>query len=305
MPAKNTPTHFTFRNLEVFVSVMMSGSATRAAHDLGMTQPNVSKTIKLMEQRLGVSLFERMQGRLRPTPEAEKLFKQAQLLRHEVTNFTRYAMRIGSEGVGLLRISTLPVFSNQVLPDAAASFMKSYPNVEIGLEISREDLILESVARGTADLGLIHFPQYEVGNSIKLETIGSRPMTCAVPLEHPLAKRKMIKPEDLIGETFISFPEFLAFRQAIDEALGKHVDSVSPQIIVNHSALAYELVARGVGIAMADQFSVSKFAEHIKLVPFRNAPRIAVGLVSQPARPLSMLAAEFRLHLIRAIEQGE
>lgn len=285
---------FTFRDLEVFLAVMMSGSATRAGQTLGMTQPNVSKIIKLMELRIGVPLFQRVRGRLRATPEAEKLFAQAQHLQQEVLTFSKYAARIKSESTGILRICTLPLFSARLVPEAVSQFVKQFQGVEIRLEVGHEDRVIEAVSRGHADLGLIHFPQRETDELVKLDIIGQSPMGLAVHRDHRLADRKTIEPIDLIGERLISYPEFLPFRKAIDQALGDFTSEIQPEIIANFSSLALELVVRNVGVTFLDPLSLLHTYKDIRLIKFKNSPFIGVGLLSQPAQPSSILATKFR-----------
>lgn len=292
---------FTFRDLEVFLAVMMSGSATRAGQTVGMTQPNVSKIIKLMEHRLGVPLFQRVRGRLRATPEAEKLFIQAQHLQEEISTFSKYAARIKSESTGILRLCALPLFSTRLIPDTIALFAQEFPNVEIRIEIAHEDRVLKAVSRGHADLGLVHSTQSNSRENIKVHIIGHSPMKCAVHCDNPLALMDIVKPADLVGQRIISYPEFLPFRKSIDQFFDQEGARFEPNTIVNHASLAFELVTRNVGIAILDTLALSVSNQKVRLIHLERSPRIAVGLLSQPAQPLSQLAQKFQTMLQAAL----
>ncbi|HGE6420792.1 TPA: LysR family transcriptional regulator, partial [Klebsiella variicola] len=65
------------KQLEVFISIVQLGSVTAAAAQLAMSQPSVSKSLALIEQQMGFSLFERYQGKMQPTAEARALYKEA------------------------------------------------------------------------------------------------------------------------------------------------------------------------------------------------------------------------------------
>lgn len=293
---------FTFRDLEVFLAVMMSGSATRAGQAVGMTQPNVSKIIKLMEHRLGVPLFQRVRGRLRATPEAEKLFVQAQHLQDEVTTFSNYAARIKSESTGILRVCALPLFSIRLIPDTIAQFAQKFPNVEIRVEITHEDRILKAITRGHADLGLVHSTRANNRENIKIHIIGHSPMKCAVHRDNVLASKEFVRPVDLTGERIISYPEFLPFRKSIEQLFDEGGVRFEPNTVVNHASLAFELVARNVGVAILDTLAIPISDEQVRLIRFENSPQIEVGLLFQPAQPLSKLAQEFRTMLEIALQ---
>lgn len=294
---------FTFRDLEVFLAVMMSGSATRAGQAVGMTQPNVSKIIKQMEHRIGVPLFMRVRGRLQATPEAEKLFIQARHLQEEINTFAKYATRIKNESTGILRICALPLFSMRLIPDTIALFAQEYPNVEIHIETSHDKRILEAVSRGHADLGLVHSTQADNSENTKTHIIGHSPMMCAVHRDNALASRGIIKPTDLVGQRIISYPEFLPFRKSIEQLFDLEGVEFEPNIIVNHANLAFELVARNIGIAVLDALTISIYNQDVRLIRLENGPQIEVGLLLQPTRPLSQLAQKFRIMLEASLQQ--
>ena len=75
------------RHLDTLSVFMKTGSVTEAALVLGTTQPNASKSLKQLEEAVGLTLFQRVAGRLRPTPEAEVLHGHASRLMHELTLF--------------------------------------------------------------------------------------------------------------------------------------------------------------------------------------------------------------------------
>ena len=64
------------RQIEVFRAIMMTGSISEAARSLYVAQPSVSRVLQVTESRLGFLLFERMRGRLYPTPEAKRIFEE-------------------------------------------------------------------------------------------------------------------------------------------------------------------------------------------------------------------------------------
>ncbi|MEH8826352.1 LysR family transcriptional regulator, partial [Klebsiella quasipneumoniae] len=82
------------KQLEVFISIVQLGSVTAAASQLAMSQPSVSKSLALIEQQMGFSLFERYQGKMQPTAEARALYKEALRVHQDRLRFERFVDHI-------------------------------------------------------------------------------------------------------------------------------------------------------------------------------------------------------------------
>ena len=67
-----------FRQIQAFYAIMTTGTVTKAAKQLGISQPGVSNLIASFEHQIGFKLFSRMSGRLLPTPEAQRLFNASE-----------------------------------------------------------------------------------------------------------------------------------------------------------------------------------------------------------------------------------
>src|SRR5450830_583435 len=93
------------RQIEAFRSVMLAGSVVGAARLLNVTQPGVSRTIGLLELRLGFALFVRHGRKLIPTPEAEALFRETEPLYSGVERLAQVAQDIRLRRTGALRVA--------------------------------------------------------------------------------------------------------------------------------------------------------------------------------------------------------
>jgi DNA-binding transcriptional LysR family regulator len=96
-----------FRQLEIFRAVMVSGSASRAAERLGITQPAVSRALTDLELRVGFDLFDRVKGRLVPTPEGQLFFGDVTMSFVGLDSLRAAAARIRDFGSGTVRIASL------------------------------------------------------------------------------------------------------------------------------------------------------------------------------------------------------
>ena len=282
-----------FHQLTIFRAVMHFGSVTRAAEMLKMTQPNVSKTIRNIEDQIGIKLFRRVGGRLTPTPEAELLSIEADKLLSEVETFDKFASQLRNRSIGSLKIAALPAFSTNLIPESIARFQASYPGIRVEIFISHVHLIYDAVSRRHVDLGLIHFPEFEVVETIALEKLTTRPIICIAPRDHRFKDLDVVSGPDFENELFISYPDHLPFRQVIQKALTESGAEIEPMIIANHTSLILQLVKQGVGVALVDNFAVEADDPDLVTIPFDRAPHISIGILSTRGRPKSVLATAY------------
>ena len=100
------------RQLEVFHAVMQAGSVTGAAQLLNVSQPAVSNVLKHMEQQLRFKLFERVRGRLHPTPEAIELFPDVTEIFGRIGTLMRVVQEMRDGRSGRLVLATSPTLVN-------------------------------------------------------------------------------------------------------------------------------------------------------------------------------------------------
>lgn len=295
---------YKYREIKIFIAVMRTGSATHAANSLNMTQPNVTKAIRGLEAKLGVVLFVRLGGRLAPTPEAEKLYEQAIQVRQEMAQFERYAHKLKVDGTGILRVISLPVFALWLLPKAIELLLQEFPKTEFRIDLGHENDVSRGISSGQYDLGILHFVDAYKNQQVATQSIVEKNLVYAIPKNHPLALKTKINPSNLADETVVSYPEFLEFRQAIDAYMQEMDVNFNPSIIVNYTSLALEIVAGGNAVAIVDQFATKKYHEKIKFFEIADGPKISFGLISQMAKPKSILADRFGSILQKLITEG-
>src|SRR5664279_4983126 len=119
------------RQIEAFRGVMISGSVVGAAKLMSVTQPGVSRSIGLLELRIGYKLFERRGRRLVPTPEAEALYREIEPLYGSLDRIAQIAQDIRFQRAGALRIGTLPALAQSLVPRSVARFLSTRPRVTV------------------------------------------------------------------------------------------------------------------------------------------------------------------------------
>ena len=106
------------RHIEVFHAIMRTGSLSKAAELLCVSQPAVSKVLAHAERSAGLTLFNRVHGRLQPTREAELLFSETQKLQTNLDSIRDLARNLARQPEGHLRIGCLPSLGLSLIPPA-------------------------------------------------------------------------------------------------------------------------------------------------------------------------------------------
>ena len=125
-----TPSELTFFSL-----LIQQGSLARAARELGLTGPAVSRRLALLEQRLGVRLLVRTTRRMSLTPEGELYLAESRRILGEIDALEQALSRTRAEPRGLLRIHATLGFGRRQLAPAVSDFVRRYPAVDIQLTL--------------------------------------------------------------------------------------------------------------------------------------------------------------------------
>ena len=259
------------RQLEAFAAVMERGTVTAAAERLGVSQPAVSKILAGLELEIGYPLFTRLKRRLAPTSEAQLLAGEVSRLYRGLERVSEVAREICYRQVGDLQIYSTPALGRTVLPDVLAGFMRRHAKAHVVFHVRSSTYINQKMVDQQLDLGFSMMP-FEHPAMVS-EELSRAPAVCVLPGDHRLARRKVVRPADLRGERFLSFPSDGRMRHLVDAVFEQERIERRTQIDVYSSAEACALAARGVGVSIVEPFTARDYrGEGIAIVPFE--PRI-------------------------------
>lgn len=277
------------KHLQILTAVMRQGSVTGAAEELSISQPTASKAIKRLEDIAGVRLFERLEGRLRPTAEALVLAGEAERLNDEHVAFERLLSNIRHQNEGMLRVSMAAAFAASIMPRAIVNMSRAYPDVQVHAKVDTQTQIVDDSAWGRIDLGIVHFTQAEpLTTSIPL---CSGRIVCIMPPDHELARKTVLNFDDLEGWPLLAYHPYLPFARSIQKNFADCNVSPVVRVEANHTSMIRDMVRLGGGIALVDEFTLW-FESHGDVVarPIEPAIEISMGVVYARNRPLSRMA---------------
>lgn len=247
------------RHFEVFRSIMMTGSTTKAATVLNISQPAVSRVIREFESRLGVELFFRRQGRLHPTPQGEWLFQQSEEMLSRFERLNNQIQDMHSMLRSEIKITATPPIAYGVLPDAIKNFRKIRPETSLSVQTFVRREIRNWMAEQMFDLSFAPFPlDYPPSEKETLTTI---PAVCVLPHGHHLKNATHVTVSDLARDEWIMQVPESPFRLRLDQTFEQE-NIKKPFAIETQSANSVcTYVAAGLGVSVVDPFSAYRYRD--------------------------------------------
>ncbi len=271
---------------------MNSDTATKAAEKLGLSQPGVSKVLRQAEEELGFHLFERIKGRLYPTPEATTLFPELEKVFGAVEAFGRIAADLKDATTGRISIAALPTMANVLLPDIVTAFRKELPNIKVSVQVLPSLRIADQVAEGHFDIGLLGDSTPELTN--KVEDLFYCESICIMPEGHPLAERDVVPLAAMNDYAIVSYLLDSPFGNRINQAFGGRGLAYDPAIQASASTAICAMVESGAGVAIVEPYVL--YSERPpKVIARPTSPVIPIRprLIYPRYRPLTMAARRF------------
>ena len=265
------------RQLEALRAVVVSGTTTQAGELMGLTQSAVSRLIRQLEDELGLSIFDRRNGRLRITPEGQQFYDLVGKLLTGIDHISATARDIRTLQSGALRIIAMPALAYGLLPDTITEISKKYSRIKVSVEMGTRQDVEEGVEKMHFDFGVATLPINQ--QSVDVESLFTANGVCVIPRGHPLAKKNNIDAKDLEDVPFISLNPGSLLRYRTDEVFGRLGIKRSLRIEAPSTLLATNLVAKGLGVSIIHPFIASAYGDKVVARPFEPSLRYDYGLL--------------------------
>jgi DNA-binding transcriptional LysR family regulator len=245
------------RALRAFAEVVRQGGFSQAAEVLHTTQSNVSKTVRQLEEEIGLPLLDRIGHRSHLTAAGEVVHTRALKMLADRADLLRELEEMRGLRRGRLRIGMPPIGNTTLFAQHVATYRARYPGIEIAL-VEQGSSRLEAMLRdGDIDLGALLMP---VPDAFDWQEVRRSPVVAVVAEADPLPHDRPVPLSSLAKYPFILFEEGFALNAMVMDACGKA--GIQPRIVARSSQpdFIFALVAAGLGIGFLPRMVVETHA---------------------------------------------
>ena len=246
------------RLLSVFRAIMLHGNLSRAAEATHSSQPTLSRELARLEYLLGFVLFDRVRGRLRPTPRALALMQEVERSFVGLEHISARAQELRTLSTGRLRLACLPALAHALAPQALVLARQTVPDLSVSVVPLESPWLEQALSEQRFDLGLGETTEAPTG--VTLLPVLHADEVAVLPATHPLCHKTMLNPQDFADQPFVSLAEGDPYRQAID-ALFAQAGVARATLLETASAVAVcAMVQQGLGLAIVNPLTAATFA---------------------------------------------
>jgi DNA-binding transcriptional LysR family regulator len=256
------------KQLQYFIEVAKYNSFTKAAEQLFITQPTISKMIKNLEDELGVVLFDRSRKKLILTDAGRIIYEQALLVDKAFHNLESEMDNLFGLKKGHIRIGLPPIFDPRLFPKLVGSFHEKYPAITFELMEDGSKKIEEEVATHELDIGVVVLP---TNNDVfQYFSFMEEDLRLIVHPKHPLADLEEVNLSELSKESFIIFNKDFVLHDRIISSCNQA--GFNPHIISESSQWSFieEMVSCKLGVSLLPESICSHLTTKVKTIKVMN-----------------------------------
>lgn len=244
--------------LQIFVSAAETLNFSEAGRQLNLSQPTVSHHIKILEQDLGVLLFDRSSVALKLTEAGHLLLPRARKLLHEMRHTEQLMISLDQEIVGEIRIACSATTGKYILPLFAGRFRQRHPAVKITILTCTPDNVLPHLLLQEADVGVI---SYEAcGGDYECQPFFTDRIILIAPADHPFVGRNAIDPSELLQYPLIMRETASGTRRVLLAELGKYdisLEDMNVFLELGNAEAIVKTIEAGFGISFVSHLAAN------------------------------------------------
>lgn len=287
------------RELASIIALAEYGSFVAAAAHMKTSQPTLTRTVKRVEQELGVELFTRSTRRVEITQAGREFVALATRVLSDLQRSVR-SMNGAGDQRGSVTVSTFSGFAVRAMPDVVHRFRQARPSVEIRIREGRQSDVVEDVRNGVADIGVTYVDA--LPDNLSAEALVREPICAMVPSGHPLARRRRLRLADLHDAELVGPPSGSFMRRQVEAAAAEVGCVLHYVVLVDRliSIVSYVRAGAGIGLVPAGVLPPKPW-KGFEVCELTNPPLgVSVGLITLPGKYLTPVVVDM-IALIRDV----
>lgn len=298
------------RDIRAFIAVAQTGSFTRAATRLHLSQPALTVQIRRLEETLGTRLFDRNSRNVALTPVGRDLLPLLQKSLHDMEHVLADARALSGGASGTVRIACLPSFAASALPDLIRDFRAELPDVSFQIRDVVASVVDALVRNEDVDIGLTGGTK-AAGQTGAADTAldvlyeGEDRLVAVCPKRHPLARRRTVRLADLLRTPLVLTARGTSVRAVVDAALADADTSPTIACEPTYMMTAVAMVRGGLGVTILPASAREMRAEADLVARPVDDPRFVrpIALVKKRGRTLPPVTEAFVERLVQRMKQ--
>ena len=291
----------TLHQLKVFEAAARHGSFTRAAEELFLTQPTISMQIKQLTKSVGLPLFEQVGKRLYLTEAGRELFATCRQIFETMDKFQMTIADLKGLKQGQLRLAVITT-AKYIIPRLLGNFCQLYPGIDISLQVTNHELILDRMMSNLDDLYIMS--QIPDHFDVSFQPFLENPLVVFAPANHPLAKEKNIPIERLGDEPFIMREPGSGTRSAVQSLFEEHGVKVKVKLELGSNEAIKQAIAGGLGISVLSRHTLLTDTAEFSILDVQHFPIKRTWYMVYPAgKQLSIIAHTYYEYLLDAAKK--
>ncbi len=248
--------------IKAFYIIARTGSFSKAAEELYLTQPAISAQIKDLEKIYGVKLFERIGHRVELTEEGRALLPYAERIVNSLDESRRVVRQAANSRIKYLRIGASLLPGMYLLPEIVHGYKKKYPEISIFVRVGYATQISKMVRESEMDVGIVggygKHAYVSRKNGLKEEVICHDKMVLVVGNDHPLKMCDVVALEDLKDEGFVLSPESALTRRFIRDQFHRFNIPLKVTYEFGNIEIIKRFVEKNLGVSILPYSTVKK-----------------------------------------------
>ena len=257
------------RHLRYFAAVAEAGSVTVAARELHTSQPSLSRQIRDLEDEVGARLLIRRARGIELTPAGRAFLDHARSVLSQVEAATEAARRAAHPAKPCFSMGFLTGHELRWMPEALRILRHELPNIDVMISSQYSPLLAEGLSKGKIDAAFLRRERGAPDLAFRL--LVKEPLMVVLPSNHRLAALKAIRPQDLIGETFVTVSRTApVLRGVIDNYLKQCGIKITPAHEADHVTMGMSLIASTGGVGLLPAYAQNFLPTSITSRPLKG-----------------------------------
>ncbi|MEG3663350.1 LysR family transcriptional regulator [Celeribacter halophilus] len=309
--------HLVPRGLQYVVAVAEHGSIQAASRNIDIAASAIDRQVKLIEERLGVPLFDRVPSGMALTPVGEAIVLLARRWQSDENRIWSDVKQMQGLDVGHFRLVAMDSLMNGVVPDFLGRIYDKYPRVRIDVDVATPDDAVDALSDGRSDIALVF--NLRSRRDIHVAWSTSLPLHCVCAPEHPLAMERAVSLKQVTTHAIVIQSKVLAIRRMLEAQYSWIFSEDLPPVATNSLQLLKQLVVAGHHVALTSVLDVAPelLAGELVAIPVKGQkivpqtisvahsaqrvlPRVASMLAQDLATDVQALLREIEAVTVRA-----